>query len=306
MIEPLSSSTAAFFRRSQTQMSDLQGQAERLQQQIATGERLERSSDDPAAAARLRDLARQERLADVDAGNSNLVTNELRDASANIGDIADALIRVRELTLQAGTDTIQEQGRIAIADEIDVLRESIFANINASSSAGRSLFGGETEGPAYTLDAAGNASYAGSANSSSLTIADGVSIERGVTGPDVLNFDNQGTPTDVLAFLQSLSGALRGGVADPGAFARDALPGVESAIDTTGRNQAVIGARLAWVDTVDTSQQLRGETRAIETAEVGGTDLASAISRLQQVLTVLEASQASFARLSSLTLFDRI
>ncbi|OZA91497.1 MAG: hypothetical protein B7X57_10130, partial [Erythrobacter sp. 34-65-8] len=40
--------------------------------------------------------------------------------------------------------------------------------------------------------------------------------------------------------------------------------------------------------------------------EVGGADLAATISRLQQVMTTLEASQASYARLASLSLFDRL
>ena len=44
--------------------------------------------------------------------------------------------------------------------------------------------------------------------------------------------------------------------------------------------------------------------RAEEQEAVGGTDLTQAVSRLQQTMTVLEATQASFARLSSLSLFS--
>ena len=49
-----------------------------------------------------------------------------------------------------------------------------------------------------------------------------------------------------------------------------------------------------------------GELRATEEEEVGGTDLASAISELQQTMTVLEASQASFSKLSGLSLFTML
>ncbi|MCH6546865.1 MAG: glycine--tRNA ligase subunit beta, partial [Gemmatimonadetes bacterium] len=44
---------------------------------IGSGERLERSSDDPVAAARLRTLARGERLAEVDNRNSQLAKADL-------------------------------------------------------------------------------------------------------------------------------------------------------------------------------------------------------------------------------------
>jgi flagellar hook-associated protein 3 FlgL len=39
---------------------------------------------------------------------------------------------------------------------------------------------------------------------------------------------------------------------------------------------------------------------------VGDTDIAEAIARLQQTMTALEASQAAFARVSSLTLFNAL
>jgi flagellar hook-associated protein 3 FlgL len=60
---------------------------------------------------------------------------------------------------------------------------------------------------------------------------------------------------------------------------------------------------------VEQVQQQQG-TRSIELAErrsrVGDTDIAEAIARLQQSLTALEASQAAFARISSLSLFNAL
>ena len=46
-------STGAFYERSTSQIGGLRAQAETLQQQIGTGERLQRSSDDPVAAAKV-------------------------------------------------------------------------------------------------------------------------------------------------------------------------------------------------------------------------------------------------------------
>ncbi len=306
MAGPIINSTAGFYRRSTAQMSELRHMAEGLERQIATGQRLERSSDDPVASARLRMLERADRLAKVDAGNSAAAKDDLGNASAQLDDIAEALIRARALALQAGSDTVSDSARIAIAQEIDVLGGSIFASINSLGTDGRALFGGDAAGPAYIRDPAGNAVYTGTATSGAISIADGIRVERGVTGPAVLDFEHGGGRTDGLAFLQSLAQAMRGGVADPAAFARDALAGFDAALDTVTRNQTLLGARAAWIDTVENTQLLRAESRAAEGGRIGGTDLASAISRLQQVLTTLEASQAGFARLSSLTLFDNI
>lgn len=298
-------STAAFFRRSQSQMDDLRAEAEALQSQISSGERLQRSSDDPVASSRLRALARAERLAGIESDNAARANEELSASSSRLEDITNALIRARELALQAGSDGTSAAVRDAIANEIAQLRESVFTSANATSLSGRSLFGGEVTGAAYTLDGFGNATYVGSAESGTLEIADGVVVERGLTGPAVFNFDNGGTPSDVFAFLQSLETGLRS-AADPAQFARDALSGLDSAIGVVSKGQTVIGVRLGWIETVQDTQAQRLLDRSQEGNDLGGVDLASAITQMQQVLTVLEASQASFVRLASLSLFSRI
>ena len=48
------------------------------------------------------------------------------------------------------------------------------------------------------------------------------------------------------------------------------------------------------------------ELMADERVDVGGADIAVTMSRLQETLTVLEASQASFVRLANLSLFSMI
>lgn len=298
-------STAAFFRRSQSQMDGLRAEAEALQSQISSGERLQRSSDDPVASSRLRALARAERLAGIESDNAARANEELSASSSRLDDITNALIRARELALQAGSDGTSAAVRDAIANEIAQLRESVFTSANATSLSGRSLFGGEVTGAAYTLDGSGNATYVGSVESGTLEIADGVVVERGLTGPAVFNFDNGGTPSDVFAFLQSLETGLRS-AADPAQFARDALSGLDSAIGVVSKGQTVIGVRLGWIETVQDTQAQRSLDRSQEGNDLGGVDLASAITQMQQVLTVLEASQASFVRLASLSLFSRI
>lgn len=301
----VTNSTAAFFRRVQGQMDGLRAEAEALQQQVSTGSRLQRASDDPVASARLRALSRSERLAGIDGANAARANEELSAASARLEEVATALIRARELVVQAASDATSPAMRAAIAGEIAQLRDGVLASANALSLTGRTLFSGEQPGPAYVLDAAGNASYVGGQASGTLELGEGVAVERGLTGPAVFTFDHAGGPTDVFAFLRTLEAGLRSG-ADPAQFARDAIPGLDSAVASIGQGQTILGVRLGWLETVQAAQLQRADDRAEETGAIGGVDLASAITRMQQVLTVLEAGQASFVRLASLSLFDRL
>ncbi len=299
-------STSSFYQNSLDQMTRLRNSAERLQTQVATGEKLARGSDDPVASSRLRALAREDRMAAIDETNANAASTGLQSASTALEDMTDLLIRARELAVQAGSDTTGPDGREAIATEIDELRASLLGLANMQDASGRPLFGGQSAAPAFVEGAGGVISYVGSATTDTVEIGLGVSVERGVTGPNVVNFSNDGAATDAFAFLASFAADIRGAAADPAAAARDALSGFDASIDTASRTQTVLGARLAWIDTVQFGAIARDETRAEEQSELGDTDLAEAITQLQQTLTVLEASQASFARLTNLSLFDSI
>ena len=297
----------SFYNRSLDQLTALRNSAERLQGQIATGEKLERGSDDPVASSRLRALARADRLAEIDESKANSASLSMETASATLEDMSDIIIRARELAVQAASDSLGADGREAIATEIDELRTSLLDLANLTDNSGQPLFGGDSPSPAYVTDVAGTATYNGSATASSVEIGLGIDVERGVTGPSVFNFEAGGAATDAFALLANFASDLRRvTAADPAAAARDALAGFDNALDTMSRSQTVLGARLAWIDNVQFSAALRDETRAEEQAELGDVDLTEAITQLQQTLTVLEASQASFARLTSLSLFDQI
>ncbi len=297
---------SGFYSRSISQFDGLRGQLNTLQSQIATGVRLERSSDDPAAASRLRSLAREDRLEQVFAENADLLELDVSAASDALTGINNLLIRARELALAAGNDTLGDPERAAIATEIEQLGEELFARANTTGLDGEALFAGESGGRAYARDAAGLVSYIGSAQSGSLFVGAGAEIERGLTGPEFLELDVGGGPTDAFALLGGLAAALQGGAADPAAAARDALIGIDAALDSSTRGQTILGARLAWIESIQQAQSDRSFSRAEQQADVGGVELTDAIAQLQQTLTVLEASQASFARLSSLSLFNAI
>ncbi len=289
-----------FHSAAQSQQAALRGEAEALQRQISTGERLERASDDPVAAARLRAHARADRLAGVEAGNAARAREELGTASARMDEMASGLIRARELAVQAANGATSPAGRAAIAQEIGAIRENLFALANSVSATGEPLFAGEGQGPAYSRASDGTVTYTGTSEAGELEIGPGIAVQRAVAGPSFLSFIDGGATSDVFALL----GALEQGLdADT---ARGALPAFDAALEALGRGQTVVGTRLAWVETVGTIAAQTGEARAVEAAETGGADLAASISRLQHIMTTLEASQASYARLASLSLFDQI
>ncbi len=299
-------STSAFYERANLNMTTLRKQAEGLQAQLSSGQRINKSSDDPVAAARLRELARSEGLAKVNVANANRAISDLTLADSALQEIADNLIRVQELTTQAATGTLSDAQRASIGEQIANIRSNMVALVNSKDSSGHALFGGEAAGPAYTLDGSGNAVYTGTASSDELPLGDGQTVLRGVTGPEFMNFTHGGVSTDLFAVLGNLAAALQGGGADATGVASATLEALNAGLEKINTTQTVIGARMNWVDLNIDRNVRQGELRADETASKGGVDAATTITQLQQILTVLEASQASFVKLSSMSLFEVI
>ena len=86
----------------------------------------------------------------------------------------------------------------------------------------------------------------------------------------------------------------------------DALASLDAGLAKVTTSQTVIGARLNWVDLMTERRENNAERVAEERADVGGADIAVTMSRLQETLTVLEATQASFVRLANLSLFSML
>lgn len=299
----LSTSFGAFFERSLTQMNNLRRQVDRTQTQIATGQRIERGSQDPAGAAQLRMLDRRARVGAASRENAAQLARDLASASGELAGVTNVLQRARELAMAAANDPLGDQGRAAIAAELEQLSAELFARANAASPAGDPLFAGVAAGPAFVRDASGAVSYAGAPGVASVPLAPGTAIERGLPGGQVFEFDVGGVPTNAFAVVDALALALASGAGDPAAAARDAIAGLDSALDSVNRSQTILGTRAAWVDMVQQDEAGRAIDLAERRSAIGDTRIDEATIRLQQTLTALEASQAAFARVSGLNLF---
>ncbi|TFZ08383.1 flagellar hook-associated protein FlgL [Ramlibacter humi] len=134
-------------------------QQARLQSRITSGLRVERPSDDPAAAAQA-ELARSRlsRLAQ-DARATDLTTSVLSTADGALSRGTDLLQSAREAIVAAGNAGYNAQDRKALALTLRNARDQLLELANTSDGAGGRVFGGQgtstdpfsgTQVPAYT------------------------------------------------------------------------------------------------------------------------------------------------------------
>lgn len=299
-------STAAFFDRSTQSLTALRAQAEDLQNQISTNSKLTRSSDDPLAASQLRALARADAQGTIDMAAANRATTDLNLTDTALGQFATYVSRAQELATQAASSLLPSAQRASIASELAQIHQGLLGLANTRDAAGHALFGGDSPGDVYQINAAtGLAEYIGGGSAGQLSLGDGQTVGRSLTGPEFLSFkDPAGNQTDLLTVIKSLSDALSSGAASTAVTAQAALGSLANGLDAITSAQTVVGSRLSWIDLSTERQQAMGEARASQQQEIGAPELGSALARLQQLSTVLEASQASFSKLANLSLFD--
>lgn len=113
-----------------------------LQENLTSGKRVLRASDDPTAAGQAeRSLMRMARIA-ADQRALEVQKNTIAIAESTLGDITETMQRFRELTVNAGSGSLTAAERKTIAQELTGLREQILSYANRSDNNGVPLFGG--------------------------------------------------------------------------------------------------------------------------------------------------------------------
>lgn len=111
-----------------------------LQENLTSGKRVLRASDDPTSAAMAeRALTRLSRIA-TDQRALETQKGAITVAESTLGSVTDALQRFRELVVSAGSGVHSSSERQAIAGEMQGLREQIFDLANTKDSNGQPLF----------------------------------------------------------------------------------------------------------------------------------------------------------------------
>jgi len=160
-----------------------------LQQQVATGRRVNRPSDDPAAALRIIPLQNDLRGLQQMSDNVALSRETLNTGAASLEDASSLVQRVRELTMQAVNGSVDQGDRHSIGEEMDQLLQQL-VSIGNSRRGDRYLFGGTESGsaPFELIDDDGGTRvlYHGNHDRLEVEVAPGVTTALNLAGDAIL------------------------------------------------------------------------------------------------------------------------
>lgn len=214
----------------------------RLQDELSSGKQITRPSDDPYGASRAMSLRGELGGLDQYQRNVDDGTGWLNTSDAALGQVSNALQRVRELLVQGGSDTAGTAARNAMADEIDQLTESVKQEGDVQYG-GRYVFSGTaTNTQPYQLG--GSDRYQGDAGTITRAIGPQVELPVNVDLHQLLGDGQSAADGKLLDTLRGISAHLRGGTpADADALRTTDLQALDTNVDTLNGIRADVGAR---------------------------------------------------------------
>ena len=257
--------TFSTFRRVLAGLRQNQAANIRAQEQLASGRRILRPSDDPTGAARAIRLERQ--LADVNRYRRaiNQGRNTVEAGAGALGGASALMIQARELLIQGMNGTLTPEDRQAIAAEFDLVRAQLF-EIGNERAGDTYLFGGtESSRPPWEeVVQNGRTRVVYRGNDDSQVIRVGASIDVAVTLSGEFTF-GKFDPSG--AVFGQLTGAASGTTADEGTGyvkltvrhdSTDAgtIATVGLALVTGGSFDSIIGDNTLTIDSVAGTIQL--------------------------------------------------
>ena len=143
-------STSALFDRATQQMTTVQTGLAKSQAQLASGKQIVTASDAPDQAADIQRLQSIINRQDSYAATLGTVQTRLKTEESSLQSVSTLLLRIKEISVQSASATLNPTDRQALAVEMGGLRDQMLSLANAQDSMGNYLFAGSRVGqPAF-------------------------------------------------------------------------------------------------------------------------------------------------------------
>ena len=286
------SSFLSNFTRSQKNLN-------KYMEQLTTGERFSRISDEPINAVKAMKLETMLKFNDKYVENAEEGINWLNVTDKALDDVVKTLRKLRDSAVKAANGTMTPDDRLKIKQEVDQLKEHLIDVANSRYGNAYIFNGAKTRIQPYkNVDSTDPSAYVGEGGLSNekllRELGAGITIEVNVTGAEI-GFGQ------IFADLQGFSNALENNDTDT---LETMMGTIDKHIESVLGARAQVGSRQNRLElTVD-----RFESQEIAYADIlnntKGVDIAETIMKLKNEENVYRIALATGARIIQPTLMD--
>ncbi|MCC7365625.1 MAG: flagellar hook-associated protein FlgL [Dehalococcoidia bacterium] len=269
---------------------------DKIQQELSTGRKIQRSSDDPAGASLA--LNHRQNLTFETQLRRNLSSGVsfMNATEAALGGATDVLQRVRELTIQASNDTLSPSERTAAGAEVNQLIGEMAQLANTSFGGAYIFAGHRSDAPAYQVTGTppSAVTFMGDTGQRVRRISKQDAVAINVAGSNVF-----GTVFDDLITLRNQMNGSASGTTISGN-----LGAIDDALGRVLDARAEVGARVNRFEAAQrVSEQADTDLQKLR-AEIEEIDLSETIVKFTAQETAYQAALAAMGKTANMTLLN--
>ena len=302
-------STSQLFDNSVNQMNRQQSKIAEMQAKLASGKQIVKPSDDSEKSAVIQRLQTAIDRQSVYERSLDTAENRLASEESALMSSERILQRIRQLAVQSNTDTLSVDDKDILANEITSLREELLSLANTQDANGNYVFAGSNvQTKAFDVNADGDIIYQGDKTQTSVDISDQRRLVLNRAGDEVFASVDRVVDGDTqdISFFKVIDDFAQALATDDEDALNLGLEEISSITEGMGASIADLGSRIS---TVNNQREILEDTNLryqdlLSNAQ--DLDYATAVTKLSAELLSLEAAQASFAKISQLSLFNYI
>ncbi|WP_151702613.1 flagellar hook-associated protein FlgL [Nitrincola alkalilacustris] len=302
-------STQQFYIQNLDNVNQSNARLFKVQQQLATGQKLSQPSDDPLAATQINKYERVIARNEVFANNVNVSERRLRLEESTLTAITESVLNIKDLAIQANNGANSDNDRAIIGEEMRQILGQLVGALNTRDAQGEYLFSGFKGGTEpYQLNADDNYEYRGDSGQRFLDIGENATIAATDPGSTLFGSGED----NLLNVVNSLASLLKGDRPLDAAFetiteeVSDLQGQVDQFFETLVTKRSELGARLRVLDDQrDALADIKLFTQNT-LSKFKDTDYYEATSQLLLEQNALQAAYASFGKIQQLSLFNYV
>lgn len=275
---------------------------QKLQEQISTGKKINRPSDDPDGSRKILNLRSEDLKLDQYSANVQSSIKSIEHSEAVLQNTVNLIQKVQEITVHGVNATTEQATREVIATEIDQILESILQDAN-SKRLGRYIFAG-TETSTMPFETTRNSegkviavTYTGNREKIEYQVGPGINVQVNHTGAEIF------IDTKLFDTLIAIRDNLANGAIQLAAGGLDDLENAHSSIlDSITKG----GATISNLEITDNRIKDAKLSFANEIGEIESADIAELVLKLKEQESIFQATLASGAFILQTSILDFI
>ncbi|WP_314142725.1 flagellar hook-associated protein FlgL [Buttiauxella noackiae] len=310
-------STAMMYQQNMRGITNSQSEWLRYGEQMSTGKRVTKPSDDPIAASQAVVLSQAQAQNSQYALARTFATQKVSLEENVLGQVTTAIQSAQEKIVYAGNGTLSDDDRASLATDLEGIRNQILNLANSTDGNGRYIFAGYKTDSAPFSDVAGKITYGGGDTavvqsvdaSRTMTVGHlGSEIFDKVTSNAVPEPDGSKSETNLFDMLDSAISALKTPAADLTDVEKGAIDktnrGLKNSLNNVLTVRAELGTQLNELDKLDELGSDRALGQAQQMSDLVDVDWNSAISSYVMQQAALQASYKAFSDMQGMSLFQ--